>query len=110
MMGRLKLSNETKTSLIALTLIAITALANIGPSLIAAFAAFGWIHIPNPSVAAYSGVGIAGVGATLCMIFCPAAISGSASAAVTAAAAASTIALIGCTAGLALVGIGVAIA
>jgi hypothetical protein len=109
-MGRLKLSNETKTSLIALTLIAITALANIGPSLIAAFAALGWIQIPNPYVAAYSGLGIAGIGLALCWIFCPAVLYGSASAAATAAAAASTIALIGCTGGLFLVGVGVAIA
>jgi hypothetical protein len=42
-MGRLKLSNETKTSLIALALIAITVLANIGPGVLAALAYFGVI-------------------------------------------------------------------
>jgi hypothetical protein len=42
-MGKLKLSNETKTSLIALALIAITALANIGPGVLAALAYFGVI-------------------------------------------------------------------
>jgi hypothetical protein len=41
-MGRL-ISNETKTSLIALALIAITALANIGPYIIGVFVLVGLI-------------------------------------------------------------------
>jgi len=57
-MGRLKLSNETKTSLIALALIAITALANIGPGVVAALAYFGVISVSGSvsTLAAIAGV------------------------------------------------------
>ena len=68
-MGKLKLSNETKTSLIALALIAITALANIGPSVIAALSYFGVIP-GNPIAAAAIGAGFGTIGGLLINYFC----------------------------------------
>jgi hypothetical protein len=108
-MSRLKLSNETKTSLIALALIAITALANIGPSAIALADAFGLIQIPNPTLALESAGVLGSIGVGLCAVFCPMAASSSSAATIAAAGAILSASAL-CTLGVSLAIVGAIVA